>query len=136
MSKLLDEAVAQTKKLPEAEQDVAAEALLSAVHKDAPRYRLSPEQVEDVKRIQREIRAGTMPFATDERLPRSGKSAVCEAALFRRGVGAYLGDSRLPVRAKSICRDAGDQAHSGRCGTAERVSSHRVCRPCRRHNGM
>ena len=68
MGKLLDDAVAQAKQLSESEQDIAAEALLSVVHRDAPRYRLSPEQIEDVKRIQREIRAGRMAFATDEQL--------------------------------------------------------------------
>jgi hypothetical protein len=68
MSKLFDDAVEQAKQLSDAEQDVAAEALLSVIHKDAPRYRLSREQAEDVRRIQRELRSGKMPFATDEQL--------------------------------------------------------------------
>lgn len=68
MNKLFEEAIAKARKLPEAEQDVAAEALLSIVHKDEPKRTLTPEQVEDVKRIQRDIRAGRMPFATDEQL--------------------------------------------------------------------
>ena len=68
MNKLFEEAIAKARRLPEAEQDVAAEALLSIVHKDEPKRMLTPEQVEDVKRIQRDIRAGRMQFATDEQL--------------------------------------------------------------------
>ena len=66
MTKLLDEAIAKARKLPDSDQDLAAEAMLSVVYKDAPRRRLTPEQVEDVKRIQRDIREGRMTFATDD----------------------------------------------------------------------
>jgi hypothetical protein len=68
MTKLLDEAIAKARELPEAEQDVVAEALLSAIHKEAPSYGLTPPQVEEVKRIQRAIVAGTARFASDEEM--------------------------------------------------------------------
>jgi hypothetical protein len=68
MTKLLEEAIAKALELPESEQDMAAEAVLSVVYKDAPSYRLTPEQIEEVKRIQRDIRDGRMAFATDEEM--------------------------------------------------------------------
>ncbi len=68
MTKLLDEAIALARALPESEQDLAADAVLSVVHKDAPRYRLTPEQIEEVKRIQRDIRDGRIAVATDEEM--------------------------------------------------------------------
>lgn len=68
MSKFFEDAIAEARALPEAEQDMAAEALLSVIHKNAVARRLTPEQVEDVKRIQRDIRDGRMAFATDEQL--------------------------------------------------------------------
>lgn len=53
MTKLLDEAIAEIRKLPDAEQDRAA-ALLLALAQDpdqaeAADYRLTPEQVEQVR---------------------------------------------------------------------------------------
>ena len=68
MTKLLDDAIAKARELPDSEQDVVAEAVLSVVYKDAPRHRLTPDQVEQVKRIQRDIRGGRMSFATDGEL--------------------------------------------------------------------
>jgi len=68
MTKLLEEAIAKARELPEADQDLAAEAVLSVVYKNAPAYQLTPEQVEQVKRIQKEIREGTARFASDEEM--------------------------------------------------------------------
>ena len=65
MSKLLEEAIAQARALPETEQDAAAEALFAAIHRNAPARRLTLEQVEEVRRIQRAIRDGTATCATD-----------------------------------------------------------------------
>ena len=50
-SKLLEAAIAVARELPEHEQDVAADAMLSAIHQaDAAGYRLTPEQLGQVKR--------------------------------------------------------------------------------------
>ena len=68
MTKLLEDAIAEARELPEAEQDMAAEALFSAINKNAPAYRLTPEQIERVRRIQRDIAAGKTRFATDDEM--------------------------------------------------------------------
>lgn len=52
MTKLLDEAIAEIRKLPDAEQDRAAVLLLALAHEqddDAANYRLTPEQVAQVR---------------------------------------------------------------------------------------
>lgn len=67
MSKLLEDAVAEARKLPEAEQDLAAEALYSAISTSSI-HRLTPAQAEEVRRIQAAVRAGTARFATDEEM--------------------------------------------------------------------
>jgi hypothetical protein len=64
MIKLLEEAIAKVRSLSEADQDMAAEAVLAVVYKDAPEYHLTPEQVEEVKRTQQDVRDGKI--ATDE----------------------------------------------------------------------
>jgi hypothetical protein len=53
MTKLLDQAIAQMRELPDAAQDDAADALFAHIAGGEGRYRLTPDQVEDVKRIQR-----------------------------------------------------------------------------------
>lgn len=68
MTKLLDEAIAKAKELPDADQDMAAEAVLSVVYKDAPGYQLTPEQVEEVARIQQDMRSGKTVLATDQEM--------------------------------------------------------------------
>ena len=68
-SKLLEEAIAVARELPESEQDVAADAMLSAIHpEDAPSYRLSPEQVAEVHRIREDLRDGKTRLATDDEM--------------------------------------------------------------------
>ena len=52
MTKLLDEAIAEIRKLPDAEQDRAAALLLALAHEqddDAASYRLTPEQVAQIR---------------------------------------------------------------------------------------
>lgn len=68
MTKLLDEAIAKARELSETDQDIAAEAVLSVVYKDTPSATLTPEQIEEVKRIQQNIREGKATFATDEEM--------------------------------------------------------------------
>jgi hypothetical protein len=66
MTKLLDEAIAQARALPEDKQDHAAEALFALIAGDERRYRLTSEQVEDVKRIQRDLRTGATRLLSEE----------------------------------------------------------------------
>ena len=52
MTKLLDEAIAEIRKLPDAEQDRAAALLLALAHEqddDAASYGLTPEQVAQIR---------------------------------------------------------------------------------------
>lgn len=50
MTKLLEEAIAEIRKLPAADQDRAAELLLALAHEhEAEDYQLTPEQVEQVR---------------------------------------------------------------------------------------
>jgi hypothetical protein len=68
MTKLLDEAIAKARELSDSDQDIAAEALLSVVYKDAAAPVLTPQQIEEVRRIQQDIRDGKAKFATDEEM--------------------------------------------------------------------
>jgi hypothetical protein len=64
MTKLLDEAIAKVRTLPDAEQDRAAEALLAAFTPDADDYTLTPEQAEEVRRIRAGLATGETSIAT------------------------------------------------------------------------
>ena len=66
MTKRLEEAVAQARELPDEEQDEIAEMLFALMSIDEADYALSPEQVEEVKRIQEDLRTGKTRLATDE----------------------------------------------------------------------
>jgi hypothetical protein len=66
MTKLLEQAIAEARALPEAEQDALAEALFAHVAGDQGRYSLSPEQVADVARIRDDLRSGRTRLASDE----------------------------------------------------------------------
>ena len=71
MTKLLDEAIAEIRKLPDAEQDRAAALLLALAHEqddDAASYRLTPEQVAQVESTLRAVEAGTMEFVSEEEM--------------------------------------------------------------------
>lgn len=63
MTKLLREAISKVEKLPEAEQDRAAELLLGLAE-PGTRYRLSDEQAAEVELARKEAREGK--FASDE----------------------------------------------------------------------
>jgi ABC-type histidine transport system ATPase subunit len=65
MTKLLDEAIAKARALPESEQDLAAEVLLTVIHHDAPSYHLTPEQIEEVKQIRQDLREGKMNLLSE-----------------------------------------------------------------------
>jgi hypothetical protein len=49
MTKLLEKAIAEIRKLPDDRQDEAAEVLLSIASQDPDEYRLSPEQLAGVR---------------------------------------------------------------------------------------
>jgi hypothetical protein len=66
MTKLLEEAVAKVRTLPEADQDIAAEFLLGFADPEAHRMQLSPEQIQDVEFAKEEARQGK--FASTEKL--------------------------------------------------------------------
>jgi hypothetical protein len=74
MTKLLDDAIAQARTLPEDKQDQAAEALFAHIAGDERRYRLTHEQVEEVKKIQRDLRTGATRLLSEEEMDAFWKS--------------------------------------------------------------
>jgi len=66
MTKLLEDAIAEARKLPENEQDALAETVFAHIASSDVDYHLTEEQVEEVKRRQQALRDGTSRFATDE----------------------------------------------------------------------
>jgi len=74
MTKLLDEAIAQARMLPESKQDQVAEALFAHIAGDEQRYRLTPEQVEEVKRIQQDLQKGATKLLSEEEMEAFWKS--------------------------------------------------------------
>jgi hypothetical protein len=75
MTKLLDEAIEHLRDLPEEEQDSAAEALFAFIFSDERQYRLLPQQVSEVQRIQRALKDGTTRLATDLEIERERKKS-------------------------------------------------------------
>jgi hypothetical protein len=63
MTKLLEQAIASVRQLPEGEQDIAAKFLLSFANPEARRYELTDDQLAEVELAKREVREGK--FATD-----------------------------------------------------------------------
>jgi hypothetical protein len=66
MTKLLEQAIAKVRQLPEDAQDAAADALFAHIAGDSARYQLSSEQIEDVRRIRADLRSGKTRLAADE----------------------------------------------------------------------
>jgi hypothetical protein len=62
MTKLLEKAIAEIRKLPEQRQDEAAEILLSIASQDSREYVLTPEQLADLE----QRLAGPPDYATDD----------------------------------------------------------------------
>lgn len=58
MSKLLEQAIATIRQLPEPDQDVAAKFLLGFANPDAHLYQLSDEQLAEVELAKQEVREG------------------------------------------------------------------------------
>ena len=65
MTKLLEKAIETVRRLPDADQDEAAEMLLSAFSDEAPGYQLTPDQVETVRRTQAAVRDGKIATADE-----------------------------------------------------------------------
>jgi hypothetical protein len=68
MTKLLEEAIEQLRELPDEDQDAAADAMFAYISCDERHYRLSSDQIADVRRIQSGVRAGTIRLATDSQV--------------------------------------------------------------------
>jgi hypothetical protein len=66
MTKLLEEAIAKVRELSDEQQDEAADALFAHLSGHYHKLRLTPEQVSEVKRIQRDLREGKTRLATEE----------------------------------------------------------------------
>jgi hypothetical protein len=66
MIKLLEEAIASVGRLPERDQELAAEFLLGFSNPDAHRYHLNDKQVREVQMAKREMREGKL--ATDSEM--------------------------------------------------------------------
>jgi hypothetical protein len=68
MTKLLEQAVAQARELTAEEQDAAADALFAHIANEDRRYRLSADQIEEVKRIRERLRSGETRLATEDEM--------------------------------------------------------------------
>jgi hypothetical protein len=58
MTKLLEQAIASVKGLPETQQDIAAQFLLAFANPEAHRYQLDDAQVAEVELAKRDVREG------------------------------------------------------------------------------
>jgi hypothetical protein len=65
MIKLLEEAIASVERLPDRDQERAAEFLLSFANPDAHHYQLSDQQVAEVDAAKREVRDGKIASAAE-----------------------------------------------------------------------
>jgi hypothetical protein len=65
MTKLLDQAIASIRKLPDGEQDIAARFLLEFANVDAVHVQLTDEQVAEVEIAKEEVRQGRLATEAD-----------------------------------------------------------------------
>jgi hypothetical protein len=68
MTKLLQDVIERVRTWPDDRQDEAARLLLDLEAQRISSYRLTPEQLQEVRHIQEKIRDGTATFATDEEM--------------------------------------------------------------------
>ena len=68
MTALLEAAIAKARELPEEEQDAAADALFASMAREEVQHRLTPEQADEVKRIQRGLMDGSTTLLSDEEM--------------------------------------------------------------------
>jgi hypothetical protein len=70
----LKELLVRVENWPEERQQTAVQVLLEMERQDEAAVRLSPEQVDEVRRIRRAIRDGRGTFATDQEMAEFWKS--------------------------------------------------------------
>jgi hypothetical protein len=70
----LKELLVRVENWPEERQQTAVQVLLEMERQDEAAVRLSPEQVDEVRRIRRAIRDGRGTFATDQEMAELWKS--------------------------------------------------------------
>jgi hypothetical protein len=68
MTKLLQDVIDRVRTWPEDRQDDAARLLLDLEAQQNNSYRLTPEQVKEVEEIRKQLRDGTIQFASDEEM--------------------------------------------------------------------
>jgi uncharacterized protein YigA (DUF484 family) len=73
-AKNLEELIERVRRWSERRQEPAAEILLEMERQDTSGYRLTDDQVQEVARIQRDVRDGNATFATDEQMAALWKS--------------------------------------------------------------
>lgn len=74
IAKVLKEVMERVQIWPEERQEDAARVLLEMERQDKSPYRLTPDQVKEVERIQRDVRSGKAKIATDEEMAALWKS--------------------------------------------------------------
>ena len=67
MTNALEEAIERAQELPEVEQDLVGEIVLAYMEGDRRTYRLTPEQVAEVKLAQAEVRKGKIATENEVR---------------------------------------------------------------------
>ena len=67
MTNALEEAIERAQELPEVEQDLVGEIVLAYMEGNRRTYRLTPEQVAEVKVAQAEVREGKIATEKDVR---------------------------------------------------------------------
>jgi hypothetical protein len=73
-AKELDELMERVRQWPRERQEDAAQVLLEMERQDTSRYHLTDLQVQEVARIQRDVREGRATLATDEQMAALWKS--------------------------------------------------------------
>jgi hypothetical protein len=73
-AKNLEQLIERVRQWPKQRQEDAAEVLLEMERQDSSGYRLTDAQVQEVARIQLEVREGKAAFATDEQMAALWKS--------------------------------------------------------------
>lgn len=68
MTKLLEQAIAKLRELPESDQDAAADALFAHLAGEHRQFGLTAEQVADVTRIRNELGDGHSRLAGDDEM--------------------------------------------------------------------
>ena len=66
MTQLLEDAIVQLRALPPTDQDEAAEVIMSMVESRRSDLRLTPEQIEEVKRTEEGLLDGSVRLLTAE----------------------------------------------------------------------